>query len=189
MKVYPQDIDGVFVIEPATVFDARGFFSEIWHRANLAEHGIDVDFVQENTSYSKHVNTVRGLHLQSAPRAQAKLVRVVRGHIFDVAVDARTGSATFGRWLGVDLSATNMRQIFIPPGFLHGFITREAATQVIYKCSDYYSPGHEVTVRFNDSDIGIDWGIPASDAILSQKDAQAPRLRELIHPVAREPMA
>jgi dTDP-4-dehydrorhamnose 3,5-epimerase len=180
MQIIRQRIDGVFVIEPSAIVDARGFFSEIWHRRVLSEYGIDVDFVQENMSLSKCANTVRGLHFQSAPHAQAKLVRVSKGRIFDVAVDVRPGSATYKEWVGVELSAENKRQLFIPKGFLHGFVTREPDTEVIYKCSDYYSPECEGGVQFSDPDIGIDWGIQAREAILSPKDAKAPRLRELV---------
>ncbi|MCO5062877.1 MAG: dTDP-4-dehydrorhamnose 3,5-epimerase [Rhizobiaceae bacterium] len=179
MKIIPTDLPGVTLLEPRKFEDARGFFAETWHRQKLAEGGIDVDFVQENQSLSRQVGTVRGLHCQLDPHAQAKLVRVVRGAVFDVAVDIRPGSPTYGKWTGALLSAENMHQLFIPEGFLHGFVTREPDTEVFYKCSDFYAPTHERSVRFDDPEIGIDWGIDPKDAILSDKDANAPLLRNL----------
>ena len=173
MNIVPTSLAGVVILEPRKFEDARGFFVETWHREKLAQGGVDVDFVQENQSLSRQAGTVRGLHCQLAPHAQAKLVRVVRGAVFDVAVDVRPGSRTYGKWTGALLSAENMRQLFIPTGFLHGFVTREPDTEVVYKCSDFYAPAHERSVRFDDPDIGIDWGIDASKAILSDKDAKA----------------
>ena len=177
MNFIQTDLAGVVILEPRKFEDDRGFFAETWHRAKFADGGIDVDFVQENQSLSRHVGTVRGLHCQLEPHAQAKLVRVVRGEIFDVAVDVRAGSPTYGKWTGALLSAENMRQLFIPTGFLHGFVTRLPDTEVVYKCSDFYAPAHERSVRFDDPDIGINWGVDFKDAILSDKDARAPTLR------------
>lgn len=189
MNIVPTSLSGVVILEPKKFEDARGHFVETWHRAKLADSGVDTDFVQENQSLSHHAGTIRGLHCQLAPHAQAKLVRVVRGAVFDVAVDTRPASPTFGKWTGVLLSADNMRQLFIPTGFLHGFVTREPDTEVVYKCSDFYAPAFERSVRFDDPDIGIDWGIDPEAAILSDKDASAPRLRDLIelsrHEVAK----
>jgi len=179
VNIIPTSLSGVVILEPRKFEDSRGFFAETWHRAKLAEGGVNTDFVQENQSLSREVGTVRGLHCQLAPHAQAKLVRVVRGAVFDVAVDIRPESPTYGKWTGALLTADNMRQLFIPAGFLHGFVTREPNTEVVYKCSDFYAPTHERSVRFDDPEIGIDWGIDPKDAILSDKDAKAPILREL----------
>ena len=179
MDIIRTSLEGVFVLEPRKFEDPRGFFCETWHRGKFADAGIDIDFVQENQSYSRHRGTVRGLHCQLTPRAQAKLVRVTRGEIFDVAVDIRRGSPNFGKWAGATLSAQNMRQLFIPAGFLHGFVTRQPDTEVVYKCSDFYAPEFERSVRFDDADLGVDWGIDAGAAILSDKDAKAARLRDL----------
>ena len=144
--------------------------------------GINIDFVQDNQSYSKQKGTVRGMHFQVPPHAQDKLVRVVVGRIWDVAVDIRKGSTTYGCWTGCELSASNGCQLLIPKGFMHGFATLEAHTEVIYKCSDYYSPEAEGSVRFDDPEIGIDWMIDVSESILSPKDAAAPLLRNLDSP-------
>ena len=144
----------------------------------MAEAGLDIDFVQDNHSLSAEVGTVRGLHYQSPPHAQAKLVRCGRGRLFDVAVDIRRGSPTFGQWFGAELSFENGRQMLIPEGFLHGFVTRVPETEIVYKCSDYYAPDCDAAVRFDDPDLGIDWGLTAPP-ILSEKDAAAPRLRDL----------
>lgn len=173
---------GVVVLTPRRFGDARGFFCETWNRARLAEAGIDRDFVQDNQSVSARAGTVRGLHFQSPPHAQAKLVRCGRGRLFDVAVDIRRGSPTYGRWVGVELSAENGRQMFVPEGFLHGFVTREPDTEILYKCTDYYAPDCDGAVRFDDPDIGIDWGIDPAAAILSDKDAAAPLLRDFESP-------
>ena len=166
-------LPGVILICPPRFGDARGFFSESWNRRKMAEHGIDIDFVQDNHSVSAAVGTVRGLHFQSPPHAQAKLVRCGRGALFDVAVDARRDSATFGQWVGFELTAENGLQLLIPEGFLHGFATRAPDTEIIYKCSDYYAPECDGAVRFDDPDLGIDWGL-SGPAILSDKDRAAP---------------
>lgn len=178
MQVQTTRLPGVLIIEPARFGDARGFFSESWNRRRLAEHGIEIDFVQDNHSLSHEIGTLRGLHFQTPPHAQAKLVRCGRGALFDVAVDIRHGSPTFGHWLGVELSFENGRQLLIPEGFLHGFVTRQPETEIVYKCSDYYAPDCDAAVRFDDPDLGIDWGLDGPP-ILSEKDATAPRLRDL----------
>ncbi len=147
----------------------------------MSAHGIDTDFVQDNHSVSAAVNTVRGLHFQSPPHAQAKLVRCGRGRLFDVAVDIRKGSPTFGQWVGYELSFENGQQLLIPEGFLHGFATHEPDTEIIYKCSDYYAPECDGAVRFDDPDLGIDWGL-GGDAILSDKDANAPLMAQFDSP-------
>lgn len=175
------------MLTPARFGDARGFFSESWNRKTLAAQGITLDFVQDNHSLSAQIGTIRGLHFQSPPHAQAKLVRCGRGCLFDVVVDIRRGSPTYGQWLGEELSDQNGRQLLIPAGFLHGFITRAPDTEIIYKCTDYYAPACDGAVRFDDPDIRIDWGLPAGVApILSDKDATAPLLRDLDSPFVFE---
>ena len=174
-------LPGVGLLCPARHGDARGFFSESWNRKTMLSHGIDIDFVQDNHSVSAAVNTVRGLHFQSPPHAQAKLVRCGRGALFDVAVDIRQGSPTFGQWVGYELSAENGLQLLIPAGFLHGFATRAPDTEIIYKCSDYYAPECDGAVRYDDPDIGIDWGL-SGPAILSDKDKAAPLLADFDTP-------
>jgi len=173
MKIEQTGIPGLVILTPARFGDARGFFSETWNRARLSEHGIEVDFVQDNHSLSASVGTVRGLHFQAPPHAQAKLVRCGRGALFDVAVDIRKGSPTYGRWFGIELTFENGKQLMIPAGFAHGFSTRAPDTEIIYKCSDTYAPETEGALRYDDPDIGIDWGLGETQAILSDKDAAA----------------
>ncbi len=181
MLIEETGLPGVKILTPRRFGDSRGFFSESWSRKVLAEQGISLDFVQDNHSLSARVNTVRGLHFQSPPHAQAKLVRCGRGRLFDVAVDIRRGSPTYGKWFGIELSFENGKQLLIPEGFLHGFATREPDTEIIYKCTDYYAPSADGAVRFDDPDIGIDWGLQG-EAILSDKDAAAPRLADFQSP-------
>lgn len=175
VRVTKTDLPDLLILEPARFGDDRGFFSESWNRKTLQGQGIDIDFVQDNHSLSATVNTVRGLHFQSPPHAQAKLVRCGRGVLFDVAVDVRRGSPTYGHWFGIELSAENGKQLLVPAGFLHGFATRAPDTEIIYKCSDYYAPDCDGAVRFDDPAIGIDWGL-SGPAILSDKDAKAQML-------------
>ncbi len=182
MKVTETAIPDVRLIEPRRFGDERGFFAETWSARAFAEVGIATRFVQDNHSLSRRKGTVRGLHFQSPPHAQAKLVRCGRGRLFDVAVDIRAGSPTYGKWVGVELSAENGLQLYIPEGFLHGFATLEDDTEIVYKCSDFYAPDCDGTVRFDDPAIGIDWGIDLSDAVLSPKDAAAPLLADLDNP-------
>lgn len=186
MQVETTKLSGVLILTPRRFGDARGWFSEVWNRETLARAGITQDFVQDNHSYSAAPGTVRGLHFQSPPHAQAKLVRCGRGRVFDVAVDIRTGSPTYGQWVGVELSAANGRQLLVPAGFLHGFVTREQDSELLYKCSDVYAPDCDGAVRFDDPDIGIDWGIDPAAATLSEKDAKAPFLREINSPFRYE---
>jgi len=181
MQIETTPLAGVVIITPARFGDARGFFSESYSARGLAEHGIDIPFVQDNHSVSSAVGTVRGLHFQAPPHAQDKLVRCGRGALFDVAVDIRAGSPTYGQWFGTDLTAENGRQLLVPAGFAHGFVTRAPDTEIIYKCSDYYAKPTENALRWDDPDIGIDWGA-IQDPILSEKDAQAPLLAALDTP-------
>ncbi len=178
-------IPGVVVLEPRRFGDARGFFSETWNARVMAEHGLNLTFVQDNHSFSTTPGTVRGLHFQAPPAAQDKLVRCGRGALFDVAVDIRRDSPTYGQWFGVELSFENGKQLLVPKGFLHGFATRTADTEILYKCTDFYAPETEGAVRFDDPDIGIDWGL-AAPPVLSGKDAEAPRLSEIDSPFVWE---
>lgn len=184
MQVQETALPGVLILTPQRFGDDRGFFSESYNRARMVEAGVALDFVQDNHSLSMRVGTVRGLHFQSPPHAQAKLVRCGRGRLFDVAVDIRRNSPTYGQWVGEELSFENGRQLLIPTGFLHGFVTREPSTEIIYKCSDYYAQECDGAVRFDDPDIGIDWGINLGEAILSDKDAKAPYLKDFNTPFA-----
>ena len=185
MLVEETALDGVLILTPKRFGDARGFFSESWNRKTLADKGINLDFVQDNHSLSAAVNTVRGLHFQAPPHAQDKLVRCGQGRLFDVAVDIRKGSPTYGAWVGVELSAENGTQLLVPKGFLHGFATREPDTEVLYKCTDYYAPDCDGAVRFDDPGIGIDWGL-SGEAVLSGKDAVAPLLADFDSPFVWE---
>lgn len=182
MKIQNTRLEGVLILEPRRFSDNRGHFAETWNRRTLAENGIETDWVQDNHSLSAEAGTVRGLHFQAPPHAQTKLVRCGRGQLFDVAVDIRKGSPTFGEWVGVDLSPENGLQLLIPAGFAHGFVTRAPDTEIIYKCSDYYSSAADGAVLWNDPDIGIDWGLGDRAPVLSEKDEAAPRLVGLNSP-------
>lgn len=181
MKIEETGLSGLKVLTPLRFGDTRGFFSESWNKRLLAQHGIEFDFVQDNHSLSAAVNTVRGLHFQAPPHAQTKLVRCGRGRLFDVAVDIRAGSPTFGKWFGIELSFENGKQLLVPAGFLHGFSTRAPETEIIYKCTDYYDAAADGAVRFDDPAIGVDWGL-SGPAILSDKDRAAPLLRDFATP-------
>lgn len=182
MQIESTAIPGVMVLTPARFGDDRGFFCESWNRQSLAQEGINIDWVQDNHSFSEFAATVRGLHYQAPPHAQAKLVRCGRGALFDVAVDIRKESPTFGQWIGVELSFDNGRQLLIPEGFLHGFVTREPNTEIIYKCSNYYAPEADGAVRYDSPELGIEWGCEQMEAILSEKDASAPSFAEFNSP-------
>ena len=186
MEIVKTELPGVVMLTPRRFGDARGFFSEVYNRDAYAGLGIDVEFVQDNHSLSREVGVVRGLHFQSPPHAQAKLVRVGAGRVLDVAVDIRRGSPTYGRWVGVELSADAGNQLYIPVGFLHGFAVLEPNSELLYKCSDFYAPDCDGAVRFDDPDIGIDWGIDPKAAILSDKDAKAPLLKDFVSPFVYE---
>lgn len=171
MQIEKTHIDGVVIITPRRFGDDRGWFCETWSHAALSKAGIDLAFVQDNHSFSAEEGTLRGLHCQAPPHAQDKLVRCSRGVIFDVAVDVRRGSPSYGDWVGVELSAENGRQILVPKGFLHGFVTRAPDTEVQYKVTDVYAPDCDGAVRWDS--IGIDWGITGKP-VLSAKDSAAP---------------
>jgi len=175
VKVTDSKLPGLVHHTPRRHGDQRGFFAETYSQRAYAALGVDAAFVQDNHSVSAAVGTVRGLHFQAPPAAQAKLVRCGRGAIFDVAVDIRRGSPTYGRWSGYTLSAENGAQLYIPVGFAHGFATLEPDSEIIYKCSDYYAPETEGALRWDDPDIGIKWPL-TSAPVLSKKDAAAPLL-------------
>ena len=177
IEVRPTALDGVLEIIPPRFGDDRGFFSETWHRPKMAALGLDLDFVQDNHSSSVPRGVLRGLHYQVPPAAQDKLVRVSRGSVFDVAVDLRTSSPTFGKWAGVTLSAGAWNQLLVPSGFAHGFVTLEENTEVQYKVTAPYDPSTERSIRWDDPAIGIDW--PIRDGLtLSDKDRAAPLLAD-----------
>jgi dTDP-4-dehydrorhamnose 3,5-epimerase len=168
MKVLPCPLEGLLIIEPEVFGDARGFFLETWNRTRYHEAGLDADFVQDNVSFSRR-GILRGLHFQN-PKPQGKLLQVLLGEVFDVAVDMRRSSTTFGKWHGVVLSAENKRQFFVPPGFAHGFAVLSETALFHYKCTQFYSPKDEVAIRWDDPDIGIEW--PLKQPLLSERDAK-----------------
>ncbi|GAB1581341.1 dTDP-4-dehydrorhamnose 3,5-epimerase [Phyllobacterium phragmitis] len=178
MDIRSLGLEGVFEIVPRKFGDHRGFFSETYNAKSLAEAGIDLQFVQDNHSYSAAKGVLRGLHYQLPPRAQDKLVRVIRGAILDVVVDIRKSSPTFGKWVSLEVSAEKWNQILVPKGFAHGFVTLVEDTEVVYKVTDYYSPEHDRSIRFDDPAIGVEWLIPASGVQLSDKDRNAPLLAD-----------
>ncbi|MBB1498312.1 dTDP-4-dehydrorhamnose 3,5-epimerase [Paracoccus sp. MC1862] len=170
MRIEETALSGVLVLTPARFGDHRGFFSESWNRRTLEEAGVHLPpFVQDNHSLSAKAGTLRGLHYQAPPSAQGKLVRCGRGALYDVAVDGRRGSETYGQWVGVELTFQNGRQLWVPPGFLHGFVTREDDTEVVYKCTGHYDRAADGAVRWDS--LGIDWGV--ARPILSEKDRAA----------------
>jgi dTDP-4-dehydrorhamnose 3,5-epimerase len=175
MNVLACDIPGLLVFEPKVFGDSRGFFLETWNQRRYAEAGLNAQFVQDNLSFSRR-GALRGLHFQN-PHAQGKLLQVLQGEVFDVAVDLRRSSPAFGRWHSETLSAENRRQFYIPPGFAHGFLVLSETALFSYKCTELYSPKDERTLLWNDPDIGVVW--PAKDPLLSEKDAQGLRFRDL----------
>ena len=174
MKVIETELPGVLIVEPDRFGDARGFFQEIWHEGRYRDAGMPGSFVQDNLSLSVH-GVLRGLHFQN-PNGQGKLVYVLQGEVFDVAVDIRAGSPTFGKWSGATLSGDNALQFYIPPGFAHGFCVTGETALFAYKCTDFYNPQTEGAVRWDDPAIGIDW--PVSNPVVSAKDAEAPLLAD-----------
>jgi dTDP-4-dehydrorhamnose 3,5-epimerase len=178
IDVTPLALREVFEVTPKKFGDDRGFFSETYNRERFTEAGIGHEFVQDNHSYSAAKGVLRGLHYQLAPRAQDKLVRVVKGSILDVAVDIRKSSPSFGKWVSLVVSAGKWNQILVPKGFAHGFVTLEPDTEVVYKVTDLYSPEHDRSIRFDDPAIGIEWPVPAGEIQLSEKDRKAPLLAD-----------
>jgi len=172
------------LIVPKRHVDDRGWFSEIFHQERLRNIGITNHFVQDNQSTSKQAGTLRGLHFQLPPAAQAKLVTVVKGRILDVAVDIRRGSPTFGKYVSTEVSSETGHQLYIPVGFAHGFLTLESDVVVMYKASDYYAPTHESGIRWNDPDIAFPWPLKEANIIISDKDRRLPLLKELASPFA-----
>ncbi len=181
MQIDKTDLADVWVLTPPRFGDDRGWFSETWNGPRMASLGVTIDFVQDNHSMSAQVGTLRGLHYQSSPHAQDKLVRCTKGAIFDVAVDFRRGSPSFGKWVGLELTPENRCQLLVPKGFLHGFVTRAPDTEVQYKCSDIYAPDCDGAVRWDDPTIGIDWGLTGTP-VLSGKDAAAPLFGDVASP-------
>lgn len=179
VEVRELGLPGVLEILPRKFGDERGFFSETWSAQAFASAGIDLDFVQDNHSHSAERGTLRGLHFQTPPFAQDKLVRVVRGAIYDVAVDIRRGSPTFGRWIGLGVSAAAWNQILVPKGFAHGFVTLEPDTEVVYKVTAPYAPECDRSIRYDDPAIAIEWPVVAEAVRLSEKDRLAPMLRDV----------
>lgn len=179
MKIEKYDIVGPALIIPNKFGDSRGFFSEVFVESRFKEIDPEIKFVQDNQSFSAKKGTIRGLHFQKPPYAQAKLVRCLRGSIFDVAVDIRDGSPTYGKWVGAVLSHSNWSQLYVPIGFAHGFVTLEDDTEVMYKVSDYYNKESEGGIIFDDPNLAIDWGINRNDAVLSDKDLILPELKDL----------
>jgi dTDP-4-dehydrorhamnose 3,5-epimerase len=179
MDIRPLEIPDLKLIVPKRFSDLRGYFSEVWSDRLFRREVANTAFVQDNLSVSVKKGTLRGLHFQRPPYAQGKLMRVVRGAILDVAVDIRKGSPTLGRHVAVRLDGAEGAQLWVPPGFLHGFCTLEDETEVFYKTTNYYSPSHDAGVLWNDPDLGISWPIDSLSAVLSEKDQRLPRLRDL----------
>ncbi|MBR3049870.1 MAG: dTDP-4-dehydrorhamnose 3,5-epimerase [Selenomonadaceae bacterium] len=176
MQITKTKLEGVLIIEPKVFGDARGWFMETWSARKFEAAGLNFNFLQDNQSYSAHRGTLRGLHYQTAPFAQAKLVRCTRGKLLDVAVDIREGSETFAKWVAVELTAENKKQLMIPRGFAHGFLTLTDDVEIQYKADNFYSPNCDGNIIWNDAEIKIDW--PFEPTILADKDAKAPTLRE-----------
>lgn len=179
MKITKTKLDGVVIIEPDVFGDNRGFFMESWNKKKMAEAGLDYDFVQDNHSKSTVKGTLRGIHFQKGDKAQAKLVRCVKGAVLDVAVDLRRNSPTFKQWVGVELSEENKKQLLIPRGFGHGFVTLTNDVEFLYKADNYYAPEADAGIRWDDPEIGVEWGV--ENPILSEKDRKNPFFETLIN--------
>ena len=187
MKFIETDIPDLYLIEPRKISDSRGFFSETFRDDLLQQHGIQLNFVQENAAYSTQAGVLRGLHYQSPPHAQAKLVRVTQGAIWDIAVDIRKNSPTYGQWLGFELTPENYRQLLVPAGFAHGYVTLQAETEVLYKVSDYYAPAADKGLAWNDSELDIDWKLGDAEPIISPKDQTHPSFSQLSSEFSYQP--
>jgi dTDP-4-dehydrorhamnose 3,5-epimerase len=178
MRILKTPIEGLLVLEPKVFADERGYFLESFHQQHYHDAGITTDFVQDNESKSTR-GVIRGLHCQLNPFAQGKLVRVIEGSVFDVAVDLRQQSPTFGKWFGIELSGSNKKQLFIPRGFAHGFSVLSDTAIFSYKCDNYYSPQHERGILYNDPDLDIDWRIPEAEVVVSEKDKKNTLFRDV----------
>jgi dTDP-4-dehydrorhamnose reductase/dTDP-4-dehydrorhamnose 3,5-epimerase len=176
MNILKTDIEGVIIIEPKVFGDHRGWFTETYSKEKFRELGLDIEFIQDNHSFSAKEGTLRGLHFQRNPKAQTKLVRCTRGKMLDIAVDIREGSPTYRKWVAVELSEENKKQLLIPKGFAHGFLTLTENVEVQYKVDEYYSPDNDRSIRFDDPEIGVVWGVETP--ILSEKDLIAPLLKD-----------
>lgn len=181
MIITPTNLENVLIIEPVVHGDNRGWFTESYNKIELEDRGINFNFIQDNHSYSAKKGTIRGLHYQNNPRTQTKLVRCTRGSIFDVAVDIRRGSPDYGKWFGIELSADNKKQLLIPKGFAHGFLTLTDNVEVQYKCDHVYAPDCDGNILWSDPAIGIDWPIQNNSPIISTKDQSAPLLKNANH--------
>ncbi len=182
MIIEQTPLPDLLVLTPKRFGDARGFFSESWNRDTFIKNGLEFDFVQDNHSLSAKQGTLRGLHYQTPPHAQDKLVRCGRGRLFDVAVDIRKGSPAYGKWFGIELSFDNGKQLLVPKGFLHGFVSLTPDTEIVYKCTDFYAPECDAAIRWDDPSIGIDWPLDNNQPILSDKDINAPHLADIDSP-------
>jgi dTDP-4-dehydrorhamnose 3,5-epimerase len=180
MKYTETELQGLWILDPVVHEDSRGFFLESFTARDMEAHGLPVNFVQDNHARSRVAGVVRGLHFQKPPFAQSKLVRVVRGAVFDVVVDLRRQSKTFGKWLGVTLSEDNRRMLFVPRGFAHGYCTLSQDSEFLYKVDAYYSPAHDAGIRWNDPAIAVAW--PVADPVISDKDKNLPFLKEIESP-------
>ena len=178
MNIIATDVLDVYIIEPQVFGDHRGWFMESWSQRKMEEAGLHYTFVQDNQSYSAKKGTLRGLHFQNGEASQAKLVRCIRGAVLDVAVDLRKGSPTYKKWVAVELSAENKRQLLIPRGFAHGFVTLTDDVEFLYKADNYYAPEADGGIRWNDPELGIDWGV--TDPVLSEKDTKSPFLKDAV---------
>jgi len=176
MNIVKTNVEDVIIIEPKVFGDHRGWFTETYSKEKFKEHGVEIDFIQDNHSFSAQKGTLRGLHFQLNPKAQTKLVRCTKGKILDVAVDLREGSPTYKKWIAVELTEDNKKQLLVPKGFAHGFLTLTDDVEVQYKVDEYYSPENDRSVRFDDPEIGVVWGVDSP--ILSDKDLNAPLLEE-----------
>lgn len=176
MNVQETELAGVYIIQPKLFDDYRGWFYESYSMIKLKQHNISTTFVQDNHSFSKHKGTLRGLHFQNNPKAQSKLIRCTRGIILDIAVDLRRNSPNYKKWVSVELSENNKKQLFIPKGFAHGFVTLVDNVEIQYKADEYYSPEYDRSILYNDPDIGVNWG--RINPILSDKDLNAPLLKD-----------
>lgn len=176
MNIVKTNVEDVIIIEPKVFGDHRGWFTETYSKEKFKEHGVEIDFIQDNHSFSAQKGTLRGLHFQLNPKAQTKLVRCTKGKILDVAVDIREGSPTYKKWVAVELTEENKKQLLVPKGFAHGFITLTDNVEVQYKVDEYYSPENDRSIRYDDPEIGVAWGIEAP--ILSEKDLNAPLLED-----------